>query len=281
MTGEHTVLFGHPALALPWFGRTAKWTRKPEGTDEGMIRFGQFLETHEQLSEVIDISSYQAFAASGGYLDSNIPFGYGLGSSGSFCAAVLDRFSNPDREDRVIVLARLRQLESFFHGQSSGLDPMISFYQKPIYLHSGEMEFPEVRHDGLFTEYPVCLIDSKIERNTQQLIQRFKQHMEQKSFRDQLVGPLVDANERLIQAFIEGHEAELRESWIAISRYSQQVFSEMIPTAINVFWKEGLMQGSHFCKLCGAGGGGLFLCYIADRPAFEDSLKRHGLELFS
>ena len=69
------------------------------------------------------------------YFDSSIPQGYGVGSSGALVAAIYDKYAS----DKITVLENLTRdkllklksifsmMESFFHGKSSGLDPLNSY----------------------------------------------------------------------------------------------------------------------------------------------------------
>ncbi|MGB3548199.1 MAG: mevalonate kinase, partial [Saprospiraceae bacterium] len=67
---------------------------------------------------------------SGRRLHSNIPEGYGMGSSGAVCVAVLSDYASPATLDR-INRPFLARMESFFHGTSSGTDPYIISRRRP------------------------------------------------------------------------------------------------------------------------------------------------------
>ena len=78
------------------------------------------------------------------YFDSSIPQGYGVGSSGALVAAIYDEYAS----DKITVLENLTrdkllqlktifsEMESFFHGKSSGLDPLNSYLSIPILINS-------------------------------------------------------------------------------------------------------------------------------------------------
>ena len=88
--------------------------------------------------------------ANGLYFDSSIPQGYGIGSSGALVAAVYDRYANSKitilenlTRDKLLKLKQIFGLmESFFHGKSSGLDPLNSFLSLPILIHSKDILEP-------------------------------------------------------------------------------------------------------------------------------------------
>ena len=78
------------------------------------------------------------------HFDSSIPQGYGVGSSGALVAAIYDHYA----DDKITVLENLTRekllrlksifskMESFFHGKSSGLDPLNSYLSLPILINS-------------------------------------------------------------------------------------------------------------------------------------------------
>ena len=78
------------------------------------------------------------------YFDSSIPQGYGIGSSGALVASIYDQYA----EDKITILENLTRdkllnlkaifslMESFFHGKSSGLDPLNSYLSLPILINS-------------------------------------------------------------------------------------------------------------------------------------------------
>ena len=80
------------------------------------------------------------------YFDSSIPQGFGVGSSGALCAALYDRYAvdkiSPDEQAAKDSILRLKKMfsgmESYFHGKSSGLDPLICYLNIPILIRSLE-----------------------------------------------------------------------------------------------------------------------------------------------
>src|SRR5690606_10766092 len=89
----------------------------------------------------------------------NTPVGYGAGSSGVLTAIVYDQYRKDSNEINITDLKkRLALIESFFHGESSGLDPLVSYLNKPILVKSGQVKVVE---DALNIEdWKIYLIDS-------------------------------------------------------------------------------------------------------------------------
>lgn len=256
--GEYTVLMGGSGLSLPWFGYGAGWVQDPQAAPE-FRAFIDFLASVEVLSKAIDTEALAADHADGWRLRSTIPFGSGLGSSGVLCAAIFDRYHTMElnlEETRKV----LSGMESYFHGRSSGLDPLVGFLKKAIVSRRDELEvlaeIPKLTGPG----YTIALVDSAIPRETRALVEKFRLRTENDpQYRNLLEKELIPSNEAAINHLLcDDHEAMIKH-WQIISRLSLDVFSDMIPEQMRHTWLAGISSGREFYKLCGAGGGGYFL----------------------
>ena len=86
--GEHVLLLGAPALAVPVsaFGGAWAWGG---GHPWHAARLLQFSDSEDLRSlAMLDVARFRAELKAGLFFRSDIPTGYGLGSSGALCAAV-------------------------------------------------------------------------------------------------------------------------------------------------------------------------------------------------
>jgi len=91
-----------------------------------------------------DIEAYKRDLDAGLYFESTIPQGYGLGSSGALCAALYNTYAiNGISQKRYLNstdIAYLKevfsQMESYFHGVSSGIDPLLCYVKYPLLIKS-------------------------------------------------------------------------------------------------------------------------------------------------
>ena len=129
----------------------------------------------------------------------HIPQGYGVGSSGALVAAIYDKYA----QDKITVLENLTrekllnlksifsEMESFFHGKSSGLDPLNSYLSLPIFINSKDnieaTGIPSQKEDG---KGAVFLLDSGIIGETAPMVQIFMENMKQEGFRKMLKRPI-------------------------------------------------------------------------------------------
>ena len=84
-------------------------------------------------------------------IDSNIPIGYGLGSSGAVTACIYERYAVKTTKQET-TRTRLAQMESFFHGKSSGIDPWVSYSQQSWLFQGNALHAADEDRIRTFTE---------------------------------------------------------------------------------------------------------------------------------
>jgi mevalonate kinase len=258
--GEYAVLAGSRALAIPLPGFFGYWQSADGQPDQRLIRWYLWLlqqADRGHLKWSLDLEAMGEFFYGGGRFASTIPTGYGLGSSGALVAAAARRWSMdlPSNPDELMV--GLAMMESYFHGQSSGLDPLVSLLNQAILIR--EDKTVEVTAIPQLPPH-LFLLDSGMTRNTGPLVDQFKKRVMDAAFHRELQEGLLPANHQAIDALIQGDGPALEAAFRRISALQRDNFAAMIPDPIQACW-----QGSTYClKLCGAGGGGYFLGYAYD-----------------
>ena len=136
--GEYSMIFDATALMIPLRRFSAQW-RNVSHSDEGAMasnaslqRFADYLSTLEETINILNLQQFNSDLRSGLYLDSDVPSGYGLGSSGVLVAAVYDRYALQKNDDLLQLKTLFGKMESFFHGSSSGIDPLQCYLGKPF-----------------------------------------------------------------------------------------------------------------------------------------------------
>ena len=147
--GEYSVVVGGGALAIPFeayqsnfklpknnssLSDTAKWSNNT--LQQFATAINKMLQSKD-LKLNIDIQRLQKDLRKGLYLDSNIPKGYGLGSSAAVVAGVVSKYGKQsieklEKESLQKLQQQLGVLESHFHGRSSGFDPLVCYLNRPI-----------------------------------------------------------------------------------------------------------------------------------------------------
>lgn len=270
--GEYTVLLGGQALAVPLrrFGGDWSTGALPASPDETLAAWHDYLlrALPEYAGISLDWSSFGEDIASGVHFVSDIPQGYGAGSSGALTAAAWRRYQPESVRVHIEQWGGLRDLlarmEAYFHGSSSGLDPLVSYLQRPIVaLSSGDFSQPEI--DGRILA-GFCLADSGERRVTADWVRLFRARMElDADFGRVVSGDLFDLQEKAVRAACSGDAESLYTALTGISRIQRQYFEDWIPARVRRLWDMCTAQGIAV-KLCGAGGGGFFLVYGGSEP---------------
>ena len=260
--GEYTVIQGSPALAIPFSGFSGRWRTNRPAEAPDLLPFVQYLTGIDFLNETLDTAGLEDFLRSGGYFDSTIPTGYGAGSSGALVAAVYDRFAHSPikpatPEELGAVRTVLAEMESFFHGASSGADPLVSYVNRPLLFRGNEVSFADIPGDTAAGE-AFFLLDTGIARQTGPLVKRYlegcRDEVYDRRIREQLL-PAVTAAIRLMLSGGPG----LFDAFKTVSRAQWALMPDMIPPACRALWAASLDATGWGIKLCGAGGGGFLL----------------------
>jgi len=290
LLGEHTIINSSNALAIPFrrFSGQWKWMTgedSPAAAQQQLTAFAKYLDQMPSSGEMpaIDIARFSRELSEGLYFDSDIPRGYGLGSSGALCAAVYDRYarekiSRGQIEKYPILKNQLATMESFFHGSSSGTDPLICYLERPVLLlRGGQLEqvmLPSAPSDG---SYRFFLLDTGITRKTGPLVQIFLKKYEAPAYASRINSRLAPQVNGAIQNLLAGQWTDLFGRMAAISRLQLELMPEMIPVDFRKVWQEGLESDVYKLKLCGAGGGGFLLGYTNDYERTSTFLETKGM----
>jgi mevalonate kinase len=226
--------------------------------------------------------------ADGMYFDSTIPQGYGVGSSGALVAAIYDRYANNKitvlenlTREKLLALKKIfAQMESFFHGKSSGLDPLNSYLSIPILINSQDnieaTGIPSQITDG---KGAVFLLDSGIVGETAPMVSIFMENLKEQGFRDMLKKQFVKYTDACVENFLHGDFKSLFSNTKKLSKVVLNNFKPMIPEQFHELWQKGIETNDYYLKLCGSGGGGYILGFTEDIEKAKASLKGHKLEV--
>jgi mevalonate kinase len=277
--GEHTILRGASALAAPLWARYSQWeTGGTAAQQAGLMGLAAYLEEH--FPEAFDLKQFREDLAAGYYLDSNIPVGYGLGSSGAVCVAVYTTYVTPKGEAQLAsegAKAFFAQMESFFHGTSSGTDPLISYLQQAIRLLP-DGGFQKETIPSLPAGWKLFLLDTGKARQTAPLVNYFTQRFDkEEDFRNAVRTHWIAPNNEAIDALLTGELETLWQHFRQISQFQIDHLPPMVLPSVEAVWQAGLASDHYLLKICGAGGGGYCLGLSSDWQKTQDELKDWGL----
>ncbi len=295
--GEYGIIKDSKGLSIPYnfYNGALKVDEHPSEeavkSNESLRRFAAYLE--DLQSESTDLVSFQLELMKedidrGMYFDSSIPQGYGVGSSGALVAAIYDKYAN----NKITVLENLTRekllqlktifshMESFFHGKSSGLDPLNSYLSIPILINSKDnIEATGIPSQSTEGKGAVFLLDSGIVGETAPMVNIFMENLKDQGFRKMLKTQFVKYTDACVENFLGGDMPSLFSNTKKLSRIVLNNFKPMIPEQFHGIWQKGIDTNDYYLKLCGSGGGGYILGFTQDLEKAKISLKDYKLEV--
>lgn len=275
--GEYTVLVGSRALAIPVRRWSGEW-KHGQNVDARLKALTDYMEKSDSCGQ-IDHDAFRNDVSNGLRFESSIPWGYGLGSSAALTAAIFDVYRKRQDDHSGLevgasamsdtslpeIITELATIESYYHGHSSGLDPLVSYLDKPVLHENGSYHTVNLRREEGMPQ--IFLINSGIERSTGPLVDLFKSRLTDPDYVGEVINPLKVNVDHAIDHFLTSSWELFWDYLHLISEMQFERFQEMIPEPIEDIW-QGVRQNSNISmKLCGAGGGGYFLGFA--RPGID------------
>lgn len=278
--GEHAILKGSQALAMPLSSFYGRWAYSTDTARQMNLKdFANYLK--HDFPNQFNIAAFKSELENGLFFDSNIPTGYGVGSSGALVAAVFDTFIKEKKyASKQQLQAFLGKMESFFHGASSGIDPLICYLEENILLEgTAEMKAVDLPNFSKKNNWTIFLLDTQMPRKTGPFVELFLNKCNNKTYEQLLKNQLSPITKTAITCFLNGEWASLFEHLHHISKFQEAHFSEMIPPVFKPIWKAGIDHHLYKLKLCGAGGGGFLLGMTQDFQATKKALANWTLQV--
>ena len=289
--GEYGIIEDSKGLSIPYnfFNGALKISElSDEESKKSNLVLSQFSSYLKTLDINLDLNSFDKHIKKGMYFDSSIPKGYGVGSSGALVAAIYEKYANNKitvlenltREKLLVLKEIFSKMESFFHGKSSGLDPLNSYLSIPILIKSKNdinvTGIPSQKSNG---SGAVFLLDSGQTGSTAPMVNIFMEKMKKEGFRNMLNSQFIKYTNICVDSFLNGDLNNLFKSTKKLSQVVFENFKPMIPKEFHDLWKKGIDNGSYFLKLCGSGGGGYILGFAPDIEEAKKDLEGYNLEV--
>jgi mevalonate kinase len=295
--GEYGIIKDSKGLSIPYnfYNGALKVEDNPSEeavkSNASLKRFVSHLEnlqTEQPELVTFNLAALKTDVERGMYFDSSIPQGYGVGSSGALVAAIYDKYANDKitvlenltREKLLQLKAIFSQMESFFHGKSSGLDPLNSYLSLPILINSKDnIEPTGIPSQSTEGKGAVFLIDSGIVGETAPMVNIFMENLKEEGFRNMLKSQFIKHTDACVENFLHGDMKSLFENTKKLSKVVLNNFKPMIPEQFHQVWQKGIDTNDYYLKLCGSGGGGYILGFTQDLEKAKNALKDYKLEV--
>jgi mevalonate kinase len=295
--GEYGIIQDSKGLSIPYnFYNGALKTEdnqtpeviKSNGNLKRFVTYLTNLESENPELVAFNIENLKNDVDNGMYFDSSIPQGYGVGSSGALVAAIYDKYAqnkitvleNLTREKLLKLKNIFSQMESFFHGKSSGLDPLNSYLSIPILINSKDnIEATGIPTQSLTGKGAVFLLDSGIVGETAPMVNIFMEKLKDQGFRTMLKSQFIKYTDACVENFLGGDMKSLFANTKQLSKVVLGNFKPMIPEQFHNIWQQGIDSNDYYLKLCGSGGGGYILGFTENLEQAKRSLKDYKLEV--
>ena len=292
--GEYGIIKDSKGLSIPYnfYNGALKMDKNSSQpaveSNLNLNKFLQYLYEIDSKLVVFNLAQFELDVNAGMYFDSSIPQGYGVGSSGALVAALYDKYAqdkitvleNLTREKLLKLKAIFSEMESFFHGKSSGLDPLNSYLSIPILINSKDnIEATGIPSQNTNGKGAVFLLDSGIIGETAPMVGIFMDKMKQEGFRTMLKNQFIKHTDACVDDFLKGDIKSLFRNTKQLSRVVLNHFAPMIPKQFHAIWKAGIETNAYYLKLCGSGGGGYILGFTEDFQAAKKALTDYKLEV--
>ena len=292
--GEYGIIEDSKGLSIPFnffkgglrIGNMSKLIEKESNLN--LKKFRDFLLKIEISTVEFDFEKLNLDLNKGMFFDSSIPQGYGVGSSGALVAAFYDRYAINKitvlenlTKSKILVLKNIfSTMESFFHGKSSGLDPLNSYLSLPILIHSkNEVETTGIPSQESKGKGAVFLLDSGKSSDTAPMVDLFFKSMKNKNYNKMIQEEFIKTTDSCVDDFLNGNFNSLFKNIKVLSKVVLKNFKPMIPENFHNIWAKGIESDEYFLKLCGSGGGGYILGFAKDFKKAQKSLNDFDLEV--
>lgn len=299
--GEYSVIFNSMAITIPYtyfkgqlsFISNYKYTdfEMAKESNTSIEEFADYLKSLQGSGELlcpINIERLYADLEKGLYFESTIPQGYGVGSSGALVAAIYDEYaeekiqSNRNLSKKSVFKLKdiFAQMESYFHGKSSGLDPLNCYIQYPLLIqNSSEIKTVGIPRNKFDKKGAIFLINSGKPGKTAPLVNHFLENYKEENYKEAIDNELIPLNNKLIGTLLDGKGEEFFELLNQLSNFQLQYFDRMIPESVREIWQEGVDSKKYSLKLCGSGGGGFMLGFTSNYEETKKLMLEKGIEL--
>ncbi len=280
--GEYSMIFDATALMIPLTKFSAQWrfashldANGGAASNASLKRFADYLSTLEDVKDIIDLQRFNHDLRYNLFLDSNVPSGYGLGSSGTLVAAVYDGYAKQKTDDLLQLKTLFGKMESYFHGSSSGIDPLQCYVGKPFKITPNGAQL--LSNDFLKKDIHICLIDTKIKSNTKPLVDHFKQQREDPGFLSRFQSEYVPHVTSCIDLMIQGDTDLFFKSLKQLTKGQLEFLRPMITdNTLDLFITS--YDFNFGVKISGSGGGGYVLGFTDDVDKTNKLLGFEGID---
>lgn len=294
--GEYSILFDSNGLTIPYshFNGVLSFINSNGYTDLDFAKKSNdqlkkyAIHLHNEANEFIYTEKLTEDIDKGLYFESSIPEGYGLGSSGALVAAIYKTYGKNRIEAKAGLSTEKTQklkkifslLETYFHGKSSGIDPLICYLKHPLFIkNQKDISSIGISRKNIKTDDAVFIVNTHQTGKTAPLVDLFMKKCLNPIYIKRIKTELIPTTNKCIHSLLNGDISGFYTHLKQLSKFQLQYLKEMIPDEFLKHWEDGIAQNDYLLKLCGSGGGGYLLGFTRKFSEVKKKLSDKGLEV--
>lgn len=290
--GEHAVVYGRPAIAVPVTQVRAQAEVRDAPSDQGIIilaedlgfvhRVGPKPTTHEQARpletivlktiEWLHIAPQPTIRIT---VRSTVPLARGLGSSAAISTAIVralaEHFGIAITPQEVSAL--VYQTEVIHHGTPSGIDNTVIAFEQPVYFVRGE----PIEPFRVGRPFQIAIADTGIPSSTKAVVSDVRTAWEANTKRYEALFDRIGAIVRRARILIERGEDHLLGPLMDENHQLLKALGVSSPE-LDLLAMAARKAGAGGAKLSGAGRGGNLIALVTTKtaPAVKRALREAG-----
>ncbi len=292
LSGEHAVVHGIPAIALPVFNCQASTTISDDISKISNL----IIIKAPQLSKTFNLKT---FTEKDGYnpleltvinfiknfnlkdfnnlsleIFSEIPIAAGMGSGAAISTSIIKALASYFKisMSKEEIYNQVYEIEKIYHGNPSGIDPKVIVFEKPYYfIRNVKMEVIDIN-----TCFAIAIIDSGIKSSTKEVVEWVGQQKEKFPEKyNSLFSKIGEITENIKTALFTG---ELDKIGILMNK-NQQFLKELgiSNKILDKIAEDSLKAGALGSKLSGAGWGGIVISLLEKEQVKQFDIKMKSL----
>lgn len=289
--GEYGILYDGKALAVPFHKFSGSLLHQTESINSNreFNDYVEFLLKSNKRDFGINLDQLAQDKKAGLTYQGDIPQGYGVGSSATLVACIYHQYGQAIQDsilslegfELIQIKNYLASLENYFHVNSSGFDPLVSYLKMPLILDSHKQIRSVYISKKRLSKISVFLLNTGRKSDTRAMVSIFLNKMKSEFYYNDIKGTFIPTTERCIKHFARGDQRALDSDLPILSKCTLQYFDFAIPEYLKDLWVYGWESGLYFLKLCGSGGGGYLLGFTFNFEEVKKILKPYSLVLLN
>lgn len=277
LCGEHAVVYGHPAIAMPIHALQATITSTASAPNTGLVVEAPDLGRVWHLHATAPLSDLARRTLDflgtpepdlALTIRSTIPIASGMGSGAAVGAALVRALAAAVGRtlDPATVSALVYESERTFHGTPSGIDNTVVAYEQPIWFQRRPQQAPLIEPLHVEQSLTFVVADTGVASSTKAVVgdlrQRWEEYAAPYEAHFTAIGSIVTTIRRLLS---EPND-NLLGSLLTMNHKRLQMLGVSSPE-LDRLVDAAIANGALGAKMSGAGWGGVMLAFVESERA--------------